>query len=235
MKKTDDFMALERAVHSMRDINIQVGDEFCAYMGVGRPLLDLAEQISERDETDTDSWNELIRTIHTIEAGTDDIPDKDEVGRVRQKEKGCKCGEDEIIPVRARHIEEEGCKCGGGGCRSGRPEREAPLVAAATMSSLGGQVTGGFSLAEILPLAELLRAQILSDIETEQVLPEEGYDYYFRAFETMRGILRMFPLAISEELFPPDVLAFYFKGELGVAPAQPPVAQAYIVKWTPHP
>jgi len=213
MGKTDDFLVLEKAVHSIRDINIQAGDEFCAYMGTGRSLLDMAEQISGRDETDTALWNELIREIHTIAAGTDDIPDKDEIGRDRQNEK-------------------TGCKCGAGGCRSGRPERAAPPVPSVQISALAGQVTGGFSLAEILPAAELLRDQILSDIEPEHFLPEEGVDYYFRAFETMRGILRMFALAISEDLFPSDVSEFYFKGELQAD--MHGGGLAYSLEWTPR-
>jgi len=212
MQKTDDFTALEQAVHSMRDINIQVGDEFCSYMGVGRSLLDLAEQISERDETDTDLWNELIRTIHTIEAGSDDIPDKDEIGRDRQSEK-------------------TGCKCGPGGCRSGQPEREAHPLPSVQMSALAGQVTGGFSLAEIMPVAELLRDQILSDIEKEHLLPREGVDYYFQAFKTMRDILQMFTMAISEDLFPSDVSEFYFKGELQAGTHGGGLA--YSLEWAP--
>jgi len=214
MKKSDDFMALERAVHSIRDINIQIGDEFCAYMGVGRSLLDMAEHISERDATDTELWNGLVRTINTIAAGTDDIPDADEIGRDRQNEK-------------------TGCKCGAGGCLSGR-RRVVPPLPSVQMSALAGQVTGGFSLAEIMPVAELLRDQIVNDIEPEHVLPEEGCDYYFRAFETMRGILQMFTMEISEDLFPADVSMFYFKGELVAERARPLMAQAYVVKWTPR-
>jgi len=105
--KSEDFKAMEQAVKWTKGIpSIQGVEEFCSYMDIGNAFLKLAEQISERDETDTDAWNQLIRTIHTIAAGSDDIPDKDTVGRVRRIEKELKREEDEIIPVRARHIEE---------------------------------------------------------------------------------------------------------------------------------
>ncbi len=92
-RKTQAFMDLEKVVYSMRDMSTEDVEGFCASMDIGNALVKLAERVSERDETDTDHWNELIRTIHTIAAGTDDIPDKDEIGRDRHIEntgRGCR-------------------------------------------------------------------------------------------------------------------------------------------------
>jgi hypothetical protein len=116
MHKTGDFMALEQAANWLKSTpNIYGFDEFCLYTEAGQALFDLAEKISERDTTDTDLWNGLIYTLATVAAGTDDIPDRATVGRVRQAEKEARSATtnqkyfnnvDEIKVFEARKIED---------------------------------------------------------------------------------------------------------------------------------